>query len=511
MVNEEDDQKPWRKRYRNPLNTKPKLMITLSLIFFVIFLYNNHNKPQRISDDTSYSENDSVPKKQKRKGIVDPGKTVWTIYQDPLVKKSSPRQCSITSLAPQVDDPLIYINKNNGEVWKRRSFTCFPKKCPNFMMKEFESRSFKQIINRKEDLPKLNLDTTFFIVNSNDLEILNLRYEKMFDELFNLREGTNYISSYIEMKDLTKDLVKSYGKQFGCDMNYIFRDQVTLFKPLLLDKKPFLIRSSMLIASSYPFMVFSRLSNAKFLDSKKSFPIYSLQQELAINKITGSHFIDTVVNSAVKKSLLFVFNSIRTKLTRRRGSFHLVDVTFQIDDKFRVYIDEINTNTLENVDNMKSTLATSEMLDLVQELQEVPVAFVSMNKGDKYGSWEMLFSEKQESCEVSKPLFNVCEIFDKERFIEMDLRKANSRVGKVHNVANRMRHEEERVKKKREQHKKDKCRAEKITYPSSRCDKLQEGIDQKKFDKLFGLHEKGFNPYYFKMAKPGEVLPWDKV
>ena len=57
---------------------------------------------------------------------------------------------------------------------------------------------------------------------------------------------------------------------------------------------------------------------------------------------TGAHYVSTVLDSAIKKALLFNFMSARDELVRRKGSYHLFGLDFMIDDQLRVHFIEAN-------------------------------------------------------------------------------------------------------------------------------------------------------------------------
>jgi len=299
-------------------------------------------------------------------------------------------------------------------------------------------------------------------------------------------------------------------------------------KPLLLpQKRSFDVRSYMLIGSTMPFMVFFRrgyirTSSAEFRSSNKNnyephrfdkstefMSLAEFQTYLAHNKIAGGHYVDTLLVSAMKQIALFTFHAARQKIERRRGSFQLFSIDFVLDELFHIYLEKVTAEYdfgSRKVHEDAPDLV-SEMHDLVMELHEIPVAFEGMIKGDKYGDWELLFSELIESCH--KIPYNPCHSFFE--FNSRDLRKANKKVGKVHNTANRERHEHDRVKKKAEEQKRDKCKDKKISYPSSKCDKMAQAEADAKFVRLFDEHEKDYNPNYFELPRLGEVFPWEKV
>ena len=59
--------------------------------------------------------------------------------------------------------------------------------------------------------------------------------------------------------------------------------------------------------------------------------------------------------------------------------------------------------------------------------------------------------------------------------------------------------------------KKHRCKHNKLSAEGKACDKLDKQLQETAFEKLFQEHEKEWNPNQFKMAKPGEVFPWEVV
>lgn len=412
-------------------------------------------------------------------------------------------------------EPLVYMNKDKetGKKWKRRAVSCIDK-CSTSLLQEFESRRWKAVTKFKKVEELKVWDATFVFLTSTTLRNMYLNEFDSFNELVFNRESVSYMntlvpSSLLQQEQRTlKDLFSTkyrieYMKEQGCDYNLLNLEPTTKQKWLSFRQSPPKIKVHLLFASTYPYMTFSKLSHVSLKDKKIS--IEEFQSELAINKLAGSHYVDTLLYSSIKKSLLFIFHSVRQEFVRRRGTFLFSTVTFKITDKFQVYLDEIEINS-DMVEKTILQTEFSEALDLIQELHEAPVAFSSMVKGDKYGSWELLFSEKQESCEQVE--YKACKI---DKFNVRDLKKANSKVSRVHNTANRLRHEEARILKKMEEQKKAMCRTEKLNYPGTRCDKKHQLHENNLFEEMFREHEKSFNPNQFVMAKPGQVFPWEKV
>lgn len=286
------------------------------------------------------------------------------------------------------------------------------------------------------------------------------------------------------------------------------------------DGKLFDVRSYMLIGSTLPMMVFFRqgyvrLANGASFNSPYQFDngatqvsFEYFQEYLAKEKITGSHYVDTFLQSSMKQVARFLFHAARTKIRRRKGSYQLFSVDFVIDKTFRVYLEKTSGNPeLEPNHKMDMASFIADTHDLVQELHEVPVAFEGMVKGDKYGGWELIFSELSESCH--KIVYNPCHTFID--FNDKDLTKQNKKVGKVQQTAKRLENERKRIVKKTEEKKKNLCRERKIPYPGSKCDKFFKDLEQDDFNRRFALHEKSFNPNDFRLPKPGEVFAHEIV
>ena len=245
-------------------------------------------------------------------------------------------------------------------------------------------------------------------------------------------------------------------------------------KPLLLTKRAFDVRSYMLIGSAMPFMVFFRRGYIRkstvdfkgtcsqksgsilkccigtrpkpheFDEGNEAVTLNDFQTHFAHAKTIGNHYVETLLGSAMKHIALFVFHAARRSIVRRRGSYQLLSIDYYVDENFHVYLEKTSTD-VGPTPSFDVGGMIAEMHDLVQELHEVPVAFQGMTKGDKYGGWELLFSELQESC--NKIAYNPCHAFID--FNSRNLKKANSKVGKVHNTANRERHENDRIKVRR--------------------------------------------------------------
>ena len=130
-------------------------------------------------------------------------------------------------------------------------------------------------------------------------------------------------------------------------------------KPLLIHGKKFDIRVYMLIASSNPYFVFYHpgylrramvnykqnstansvfLTNTHYQSLEKNFELQDhiwgferFQKYLSDHHVAGAQYVSTVLNSAIKKVLLFNFMSARDELVRRKVAFSLCfHINFQI-------------------------------------------------------------------------------------------------------------------------------------------------------------------------------------
>jgi len=293
-------------------------------------------------------------------------------------------------------------------------------------------------------------------------------------------------------------------------------------KPLFIDKARFDVRAYMLVASTMPFTVFFRRGYVRVAKDKSPVARHGLfdskdasdmsmdnfQRHLANGKITGTHFVDTFLKSSMKRIALLVFQAARPSLRRRRGSYQLYALDFVVDDQMRVYLDKSQPYpAIEKSSAYDASSMVADVHDLVMELAEEPTAFNTMIVGDKYGPFELIFSELRETCEGT--IYNPCHAF--ADFNAMPLAKANRKISAAHNAANREHHEETRIKKKLEEEKKAVCKTNKLSAEGKACDKLDQELQRKEFEKLFAEHEKEWNVNQFRMPKPGEVFPWEVV
>jgi len=233
--------------------------------------------------------------------------------------------------------------------------------------------------------------------------------------------------------------------------------QEYLEKPLLLKKSKFDVRVYMLIASSNPFLVFYHegylrralaeyepmskdrkvyLTNTHFQSMKKGFklsdhiwPFSMMQDHLREHDKTGAHYVETMLNPYIKKVALLIFQSARKKFKKRKGTFHIFGIDFMIDANYHTWFIESNgypgfTWSI----NFDSRQMVEEYFNLAQQVHENPQFYTLMRAGDRYGSFEMIFSEIEE--ERTKVVYNPCNEFKDNRAYSSPLRIANRRFAK---------------------------------------------------------------------------------
>ncbi|KAH9253203.1 hypothetical protein BASA81_008885 [Batrachochytrium salamandrivorans] len=254
------------------------------------------------------------------------------------------------------------------------------------------------------------------------------------------------------------DIMNKQPKFFPCkkDVEYKaterFLVQEYIEKPLLLRKCKFDARVYMNVASSNPFLVFyhegylrralapytalSRdrrvyLTNTHFQSMKKDFKlsehIWSFPEFGAYLKEqgrTGGHYIESILNPQIKKIALFIFMSARQKLKKRRGTFHIMGLDFMVDEDFHVWFIEANgfpgfTWSI----NFDTRTMVEEWFNLAQQVHENPRFYQLMREGDRYGGFEMIFSELEE--EQTQNMYNPCQEFKFNRGYTQPLKEAN--------------------------------------------------------------------------------------
>ena len=228
--------------------------------------------------------------------------------------------------------------------------------------------------------------------------------------------------------------------------------QEYLEKPLLLKQSKFDVRVYMLVASAQPYLVFYHegylrralakydpaskdrkvyLTNTHFQSMKKGFklsdhiwPFKTLQEYLYDSKRTGGHYIETMLNPYIKKVALFIFHTARHKFIKRKGSFHIFGIDFMIDANWHVWFIESNgypgyTWSI----NFDTRQLVEEQFNLVQQVHENPRFFQLMQEGDRYGEFQMIFSELEE--ERTQKAYNPCDEFRYNKAYTAPLKVAN--------------------------------------------------------------------------------------
>jgi len=229
-------------------------------------------------------------------------------------------------------------------------------------------------------------------------------------------------------------------------------------QPLLLYKCKFDVRVYMLIASSDPWMVFYHpgylrralwpytpnskdrkvyLTNTHFQSMKSGFKLSdhiwsfdAFQGYLSDKKITGAHYIDSMLNPYILSVAQYVFKSAVHKMTARRGSFQIFGLDFMIDQDFHVHFIEANgypgfTWSI----NFDSRGMVEELYDLVQELNEHPDAFRLMRPGDHYATWQLVHSDIYQGKRGLE--YNPCEEFVDNHALTAPFKAANKLFSKV--------------------------------------------------------------------------------
>ena len=120
----------------------------------------------------------------------------------------------------------------------------------------------------------------------------------------------------------------------------------------------------MLIASSEPWIVFYHegylrrslallaqikdrrvyLTNTHFQSMRKGFKLSEhiwtfamLQEYLDEHSMASPHYVESILNPYLKAAAEYVFESARSKLTARKGTFHVIGLDFMIDDEWKVH------------------------------------------------------------------------------------------------------------------------------------------------------------------------------
>ena len=462
-------------------------LVALGLLLQRFFLDPNTQNDD-VDDEASSKSTANMPKLKLH--LEQSG---WSPQIGSLVVKRPPRPCSKTEIPIGMFD-LFRSKAKKSETTTTRSFACLGSpSCRGALVEDALDRQWHQ---------SRTIDATFVFADEPRLTALP---QAEFIRLYFAREGSTYLDvvfgheAVLTSSTVFFPLLATYTRTMGCEVNALhvlvpqFRegDRVEceaartlaqknlratflvgkesvvgegvvsrlkcfdstsnlliskpLAKPLLLnDKHRFTVRSFLLLGSTLPYLVFFR--RGYVIQDRKPISMEDFQRTLANGKVTGTHFTDTFLQTSMKQIGLFLFHASRRGLVRRRGSYHLFALDFQVSEEMKIY--------LEGIDPRPTVLdaeMVTQMHDLVMEVGEEPTALSRMSAGDKYGSFELIFSELRETCEGAAS-YNPCQVFAEYNLA--NLAKANKRISVTHNAANRERHEETRIVKKLDEEKK---------------------------------------------------------
>jgi len=292
------------------------------------------------------------------------------------------------------------------------------------------------------------------------------------------------------------------------DNKYIIQDYIQ--KPLLIHSRKFDIRVYMLIASSMPYIVFYHpgylrrsiikykeksteqtnfLTNTHYQSLVEKFDLADhiwgferFQKYLSDHNVAGARYVSTVLNSAIKKGLLFNFKSAEDELVRRRGSYHLFGLDFMIDDELRVHFIEANgyPGFTWSKDFPTRSLVT-EMFDMLIELHESPTAFEGMTQGDMYGGFECIYNELDDDC--NEKMYDPCVDFAHFNAVPMKLMAES--ISKIHDTSRRTKYQANRKVKTDAKRALQICVDQGIDIKSTGCSKLMRDERRKKFEVIF--------------------------
>eukprot|EP00924_Labyrinthula_sp_SR-Ha-C_P003536 snap_masked-scaffold_53-processed-gene-0.32-mRNA-1 protein AED:0.33 eAED:0.33 QI:0/-1/0/1/-1/1/1/0/585 len=280
--------------------------------------------------------------------------------------------------------------------------------------------------------------------------------------------------------------------------------------PLLIHGKKFDIRVYMLISSSNPYFVFYHegylrramvdynnnstassvfLTNTHFQSLESTFELSDhiwgfkrFQKYLSDNNVAGSEYVSTVLNTAIKKVLLFNFKSAQEHLVRRKGSYHLFGLDFMIDDELRVHFIEANGYPgFTWSKDFPTRKMVTEMFDMLLELHETPTAFEHMTTGDMYGGFELIYSELEDDC--NERFYDPCVEF--ANFNRHLMKKAARQVGEIHDTSRRSKFISNKVLTDDTLRAQKVCREKNLDTGSPACAKLLKEFRRSEFRRLF--------------------------
>jgi hypothetical protein len=280
--------------------------------------------------------------------------------------------------------------------------------------------------------------------------------------------------------------------------------------PLLIHGKKFDMRVYMLIASSSPYFIFFHkgylrravykyvasstnrtnfLTNTHIQSIEEKFDLADhiwgwarFQKYLADHNIAGSHYVSTVLDSAIKRVMLFNFWSAKSELVRRKGTYHLFGLDFMIDDELRVHFIEANgfPGYTWSKDFPTRTMVTT-MTDMIIELHESPAAFVGMTRGDTYGEFEMIYNELEDGC--SNVAYDPCIEFAKHNAVPM--KQTAKRVSVMHDAGRRTMFSAKKQKEKDRMKAVEGCKKQGFDEESKACSKFMYEERRAKFLTMF--------------------------
>ena len=298
-------------------------------------------------------------------------------------------------------------------------------------------------------------------------------------------------------------------KQDSQDANkFIIQEYVR--HPLLIHGKKFDMRVYMLIASSNPYLIFFHkgylrravhkydanstsaavfLTNTHIQSLENGFELGEhiwgwarFQKYLADHNVAGSQYISTVLDSSIKKVMLFNFWSAKDELVRRKGTYHLFGLDFMIDDELRVHFIEANgfPGYTWSKDFPTRTMVTT-MIDMIIELHESPTAFERMTRGDTYGEFELIYNELEDGC--SDVAYDPCIEFSTHNAVPM--KYTAKRVSQMHDAGQRTMFKAKKQKSRDNIKAVEGCKREGLDEKSKECSKFMYEERRRKFVAMF--------------------------